>query len=257
MSFFGRPGAGCAWPCEALSADGAGMMLTRRVRVWWSWRMAARAAFVGREGELSRLLAALGGGARLVLVVGDAGIGKTRFADEGMARAAAAGTVLVRGECLPLAEALPLLPVAAALSELARVDGSGLGAALDATPEYVGAEIGRLVPGLGTGGGPGLAGGRDEGWQRQRLFAAVAGHVADWLARMRGAAGVEEIRLGPLAREEVAQQVAALAGVPVPLGVVDELYARTEGNPFFTEQLVAGLGDGAAGGFGVPAGLPG
>jgi len=52
--------------------------------------MAARAAFVGREGELSRLLAALGGGARLVLVVGDAGIGKTRFADEGMARAAAA-----------------------------------------------------------------------------------------------------------------------------------------------------------------------
>ena len=275
--------------------------------------MAARAAFVGREGELSRLLAALGGGARLVLVVGDAGIGKTRFADEGMARAAAAGTVLVRGECLPLAEALPLLPVAAALSELARVDGSGLVAALDATPEYVGAEIGRLVPGLGTGGGPGLAGGRDEGWQRQRLFAAVAelldvvarragcrvglvvedvhwadgvtldlltfltrlgsrsavsvlvtcrsdeaplaGHVADWLARMRGAAGVEEIRLGPLAREEVAQQVAALAGVPVPLGVVDELYARTEGNPFFTEQLVAGLGDGAAG-FGVPAGLP-
>jgi DNA-binding CsgD family transcriptional regulator len=287
--------------------------------------MAARAAFVGREGELSRLLVALGGDARLVLVVGDAGIGKTRLAGEGMARAAAAGMVLVRGECLPLAEALPLLPVAAALGELARLDGGGLvAAALDAAPGYVGAEIGRLVPGLGTGSGPGLGtgsgpglvGGRDEGWQRQRLFAAVAelldavagragcrvglvvedvhwadgatldlltfltrlgswgavsvlvtsrsdeapvaGHVADWLAQMRGAAGVEEIRLGPLAREEVAQQVAALAGVPVPLRVVDELYARTEGNPFFTEQLVAaGLGDGTGGGLGVPAGLPG
>src|SRR6516164_11634313 len=103
-------------------------------------------ALVGRESELSRLLGALGGDARLVLVVGDAGVGKTRFVAEGMARAAAAGTVMVRGECLPLAGALPLLPVAAALSELARVDGSGLVAALDATPEYVGAEIGRVVP---------------------------------------------------------------------------------------------------------------
>ena len=36
--------------------------------------------FVGREGELSALLGALGGDARLVLVVGDAGVGKTRFA---------------------------------------------------------------------------------------------------------------------------------------------------------------------------------
>jgi DNA-binding CsgD family transcriptional regulator len=284
---------------------------------WWGWRMAARVAFVGREGELSRLLDALAGDARLVLVVGDAGVGKTRFVGEGMARAAAAGTVLVRGECLPLAEALPLLPVAAALSELARVDGGRLiGAALDAAPEYVQAEIGRLVPELGTGGGPRLAGGPDGDWQRQRLFAAVAdllaampgsavggvglvvedvhwadtptldlltflararswgavsvvvtcrgdeapldAQVAGWLAQMRGAAGVEEIALGPLSREEVAQQAAALAGGPVPLRVVDELYARAEGNPFFTEQLVAAaLAGGSGGGLGVPAGLPG
>ena len=57
--------------------------------------MAGPAAFVGREGELSRLLAALGGDARLVLVVGDAGAGKTRFVAEAMARAA--GMVMVRG----------------------------------------------------------------------------------------------------------------------------------------------------------------
>ena len=85
--------------------------------------MAALVTFVGREGELSRLLDAVGGDARLVLVVGDAGVGKTRFAAEGMARAAAAGRMMVRGECLPLAETLPLLPVAAALGELARLDG--------------------------------------------------------------------------------------------------------------------------------------
>ena len=262
---------------------------------------------------MSRLLGALGGGARLVLVVGDAGVGKTRFAGEGVARAAAAGVVTVRGECLPLADTVPLLPVATALGELARLDGGALvEAALDAVPEYVRGEVGRLLPGLGSGGGPGLAGGRDEGWWRGRLFSAVAellgamaggrgvglviedvhwadsatldcltflaragnrgtvtvvatcrgdeapvAHVADWLAQVRGAVGVEEIRLGPLSRPEVARQVAALAGGPVLSRVVDELYTRAEGNPFFTEQLMAAaLASGAGGGLRASAGLP-
>jgi DNA-binding CsgD family transcriptional regulator len=277
--------------------------------------MAAPVAFVGRQRELSRLLAALAGDAGLVLVVGDAGVGKTRFVAEGMARVAAAGAVMVRGECLPLSGALPLLPAAAALGELARLDsGELLEAALDAAPEYARVEVARLLPGLGPGGEPGQ-GSWEQGWQRGRLFSAVAelleavaakagspvrlviedvhwadtatldlltfltragrrdavtvvatcrgdeapvaGHVADWLAQVRGAAGVEEIRLGPLSRGEVAEQVAALAGGPVPSRVVDELYARAEGNPFFTEQLVAGgLPRGAGDSLGVPAALP-
>ena len=53
--------------------------------------MAGPTGFVGREGELSRLLGVLGGDVRLVLVVGDAGSGKTRFVAEAMGRAAAAG----------------------------------------------------------------------------------------------------------------------------------------------------------------------
>jgi len=60
----------------------------------------------------------------------------------------------------------------------------------------------------------------------------VAAHVADWLAQVRGGAGLEEIRLGPLSRRELASQVAALAGWPVPRRLVDDLYARAEGNPF-------------------------
>ena len=64
--------------------------------------MARPVRFVGREGELSRLLEALAGDVRLVLVVGDAGAGKTRFVAEATDRAAAAGMVMVRGECLPL-----------------------------------------------------------------------------------------------------------------------------------------------------------
>ena len=89
--------------------------------------------------------------------------------------------------------------------------------------------------------------------------APLAEHVAGWLARVRGDAGTEEIRLGPLSRAEVAGQAAALAGGPVSPQVIDYLYARAEGNAFFTEQLVAAAlaGEaGAGGGLRVPAGLP-
>ena len=277
--------------------------------------MGGPVGFVGREGELSRLLGALGGDMRLVLVVGDAGVGKTRFVAEAMDRAVAAGTVTVRGDCLSLAGTFPLLPVADALGELGRLEGGGLlAAALDAAPGYAREEVGRLLPGLGPGGGPGPDG-RDGAWSRERLFsgvtellAAVAGraphgvglvvedvhwadsetldfltflaragrrapvwvvvtcradeaplaaHVAGWLARVRADAGTEEIRLGPLSRPEVAGQATMLAGGPVSPPVIDELFARAEGNPFFTEQLVAAALVGEAdGGLRVPAGLP-
>jgi DNA-binding CsgD family transcriptional regulator/tetratricopeptide (TPR) repeat protein len=277
--------------------------------------MARPARFVGREGELSRLLGALGGDARLVLVVGDAGAGKTRFVAEAMDRAAAAGMVMVRGECLPLAGTLPLFPVADALGELGRLEGGRLlAAALDAAPGYVREEVGRLLPAMDPGGGTGPAG-PDGEWSQERLFAgtaevlaAVAGragpgvglvvedvhwadsetldflmflvrtgrrgpvrvvatcrgdeaplaeHAAGWLALVRGDAGTEEIRLGPLSRAQVAGQAAALAGGPVSPLVIDYLYARAEGNAFFTEQLVAAaLAGQAEGGLHVPAGLP-
>ena len=72
---------------------------------------------------MSRLWSALGERARLVLLVGDAGIGKTRFVCEGLAQAAASGMSVISGGCLPLAEKLPLLPVADALDDLSRLDG--------------------------------------------------------------------------------------------------------------------------------------
>ena len=56
---------------------------------WWAWRMAGPVPLVGREGELSRLVGALGGDAPMVLVTRDAGVGKARLVAEGMARAAA------------------------------------------------------------------------------------------------------------------------------------------------------------------------
>ena len=76
--------------------------------------MTGSVGFVGRERELSSLRGALGGDTRLLLVAGDAGVGKTRLVGEGMRRAAADGMVSVLGGGLPLAGELPLLPVAEA-----------------------------------------------------------------------------------------------------------------------------------------------
>ena len=229
--------------------------------------MAGPTGFAGRARELSRLRVALGGDTRLLLVSGDAGVGKTRFVRQGLGQAEAEGLVAVWGACMPLAGRLPLLPVAAALGELGRVDGGGLlEAALGVAPEYVRGEAGRLLPQLGPA--PAVVGGLDEGWRRERLFSGLSellwaaarpsalalviddvqwadsesldfltlltravradpvtvvaacrsdeapldAHVAGWLAQVRGAAGVEEIRLEPLSRGEVAEQVAWLAG---------------------------------------------
>jgi len=112
--------------------------------------MAGSAGFVGRARELSCLRAALGGDARLLLVAGDAGVGKTRFTQEAMRLAAASGMVALWGACLPLAGKLPLLPVAGALGELSRLDeGRLLDAALDACPPFVRGEMERLLRGRG------------------------------------------------------------------------------------------------------------
>jgi hypothetical protein len=112
-------------------------------------------------------------------------VGKTRFAAEGMARATTAGMVMVGGECLPLADTLPLLPVANALDELALLEGGRLlAAALQAAPEYVRQEMGRLLPEMDSGGKT-VEGGRDGEWRRDRLFAAVA----ELLVTVAGRAG--------------------------------------------------------------------
>lgn len=63
--------------------------------------------------------------------------------------------------------------------------------------------------------------------------------VSRWLAYARGSGHAREIRLGPLTRDEMAEQVNGLSGGQLPPAAWAELYARGEGNPFFTEQLVA------------------
>jgi predicted ATPase len=61
---------------------------------------------------------------------------------------------------------------------------------------------------------------------------------------------VRRLELRRFSRDELAEQLAGLVGEDPPAGLVGEIYARSEGNPFFAEELVL-AGDG-----GGPAALP-
>jgi DNA-binding CsgD family transcriptional regulator len=50
---------------------------------------------------------------------------------------------------------------------------------------------------------------------------------------------LERIELAPFGRVELAEHLQAIAGHPVPPAVVDRILARSEGNAFFAEELVA------------------
>lgn len=59
------------------------------------------------------------------------------------------------------------------------------------------------------------------------------------LAELARLPGVHRIQLRGLDRAEVEQAVSGLLGVPAPTGLVDDVLARGQGNPFFTAELVA------------------
>ncbi|MFC5265447.1 helix-turn-helix transcriptional regulator [Kribbella qitaiheensis] len=143
--------------------------------------MEQSAPFVGRAVELARLGTALSEGGRMILVTGEAGIGKTRLIGEAFRRASEARVVLLTGGCLPLTETLPLLPLADALREFVRApDSRLLDGVLAVVPPYVLAEVGRLVPRLGKPAQVHAASGAE--WQRERLFTAV-GELLEEIAR--------------------------------------------------------------------------
>lgn len=120
----------------------------------------------------------------MVLVTGEAGIGKTRLVGEALGRIRTPHAVLLTGGCLPLTEKLPLLPVADALRGFVRAaDSRLLDQVLAGLPAYVQAEVGRLVPRLGDPEQAHDAPGAE--WRRERLFTAL-GELLTEIAR-RGA----------------------------------------------------------------------
>ena len=120
----------------------------------------------GRRHELATVRRHLEAGTGLLLVTGEAGIGKTRLVSTA---ARTTDTCVATGHCLPLSTEVPMLPVADALRQVFEEDGGArLGRALATCPVFVRASISRLVPEVGTGSGE-----QEGDGARQRLLIAL------------------------------------------------------------------------------------
>jgi len=252
----------------------------------------ASPTLVGRVGELQTLEAARGRAAdaepAVVLMGGEAGVGKTRLIAELTSRCATDETRVLAGGCMPVGDGvLPYAPVVEALRALVADLGAG------AVRELVGPswpELARLLPALGAPDGT--------GWPAQaaqaRLFELLLGllgrlgeraplvlvvedlHWADrstrdllaflvrnlrrervllvvtyrsdepgqqrlgpYLAELDRGGRVQRIELARLDQAGTVAQLVGILGTAPPAELADAVFARSEGNPFFTEELLA------------------
>ncbi len=168
---------------------------------------------VEREDELRALAAAAeaaAGGARCVVVTGEAGSGKSRLAREFAASLAERWTIRSERAGAALPPVGDARPLALVLDEAERLDPAALaalGAALD--------RLGQVLIVLA-----------------YRLPAAEPERRA--LAALARDARVDELRLAPLSPAGLDAMAAAM-GRYAP----DDLYRRTGGNPFWAEEMLA------------------
>jgi tetratricopeptide (TPR) repeat protein len=230
----------------------------------------AKAAFVGRAAELAKLAhgleAAQAGSGATVLVAGEAGIGKTRLASEIAERARDAGVEVLLGRSIDLVGTeLPYQPFAEALRPLGErrpADGQAAGSQLRVFEETLALLTDHAAV------TPVLLVLEDLHWADTStldLVVFLAHNLADCpvlllatyradefssAERMRRLAdGVQRsgsglvLELGPLAHEELTALLTAYADDSVPATLTDVIVARSEGNPFFAEELFAAAGD--------------
>ncbi len=84
------------------------------------------------------------------------------------------------------------------------------------------------------------------GFGRQRLAlvtthrdeAAVSDQFQHWLGNVRRLPGTEELVLTRLDQDATGDQIAELLGRPPPPRLVEQVYERSRGNPYFSELLV-------------------
>ncbi|HKE81704.1 MAG TPA: AAA family ATPase [Solirubrobacteraceae bacterium] len=238
----------------------------------------------GRARELGELVDALGrcaGGTPAVVVVGgEAGIGKSRLLAELATRAGEAGARVLWGQCVGLEEAaIPLLPVADALRALpddggprdvvSVPAGAGLGAAPVARMHALVLE--RLED--ASASAPAVLLLEDVHWadrstldllaflarrlRRERIL-VVATYRSDevdqreglrhFLADIGTAPMAARLELARLMRGEMHDQVAGILGATPSPELFEAVFARSEGNPFFAEELLAAARNGSADG---------
>jgi DNA-binding CsgD family transcriptional regulator/tetratricopeptide (TPR) repeat protein len=230
----------------------------------------AKRAFVGRAAELGKLAhvleAAQAGSGATVLVAGEAGIGKTRLASEVAGRARDAGVEVLIGRSIDLVGTeLPYQPFAEALRPLGErrpADGQTAGSQLRVFEETLALLTDHAAA------TPVLLVLEDLHWADTStldLVVFLAHNLADCpvlllatyradefssAERMRRLAdGVRRsgsglvLELGPLAHEELTALLTTHADASIPATLTDVIIARSEGNPFFAEELLAAAGD--------------
>ncbi len=252
--------------------------------------------FVGRRHELTALKAALArsreGVGSVVLVAGEAGIGKSRLISEIAGHAERHGMAVAVGECLPLGEGeLPYAPVVDALRSLAgQVDDAEVQARVAPNREELaelmpdGSHTSDRVVDLAVGAGSQLrlfehlvavltSAARvralvlvveDFQWAdrstrdflsflvraaRREPIALIISYRSDELQRhhpfrpfvleLERSDRATRIELGPFAAAELREQVTAILDQSPPHSLIDRLLERSEGNPFFAEELLA------------------
>jgi DNA-binding SARP family transcriptional activator len=260
-----------AWRLQELSSDAP--QLVRR----------DDAPFVGRDRQLRRLLAAFDAAreekrCRVVTIVGEAGIGKTRLARELIASIGDEPRVLV-GRCVSYGEGATYLPLAEIVRQAAP-EPTAAGVAALLAGEDDGAQVAQRVAEL-TGLAEGPAAPGEAFWAVRRLVEALARerpvllalddvhwaeptlldlveYLGEWaegpilvlclarrdLLETRPAWGGPTstgfvLELEPLQADEAGELVAELAGDPVAPGLQEQIVGQSGGNPLFAQQLVA------------------
>jgi hypothetical protein len=188
--------------------------------------------FIGRGGQLALFDEVLSDATRghggVVLVAGEAGVGKTRFIAELTARSRQSGAVVVLGWCVEGGElVLPLAPISDLLRGIvSQVPPSDV----DDVLGPIGVELGRLVPELGSAGGPAPTG------TSARLFDGLLGCLTRLGARQPVVAVVEDLHWADEStRQLLAYLAPRLTGQPVILVMTfrnDELDRRHPLLPF-------------------------
>ncbi|GEL25286.1 hypothetical protein PSU4_42400 [Pseudonocardia sulfidoxydans NBRC 16205] len=213
----------------------------------------------GRESELRELLAAVAaafaaGRGTSALVVGDAGIGKTRLVAEVADRSRADGATVAWAACRADGGAPPYWPVAQLLGVLGR--GDAIGPPTSAEPEFARFLLVDAVAEVFRAAGPLLVVVDDLQWAdlpTLRLLAALRAHLAAapvvLLATVRdtdpGAGRAlgelvaeRRIVLRGLAPPDLVPVLVELTGTELDAAGAADLHARTGGNPFFAAEVV-------------------
>jgi DNA-binding SARP family transcriptional activator len=147
---------------------------------WYARAPSFSASLIGRAGEWRTLeqtwRAVVRGKGRIVLLEGEAGVGKTRLVDDFVRHAVAEGAIVLRGRGYDATAAIPFAPIVEALR--AGMSAPGLAGA---APEWL-AEAARLLPELRQRfphlPEPGALAGPAEGWKAFEGVAQVLTAVA-------------------------------------------------------------------------------